>query len=361
MYPPLACNSYLCRMSDSLFSDNQKLTPIGKLGEQGLIKRLTENIRFHQASTLIGPGDDAAIVDLPAGEQLVVSTDSLVEGVHFDISYTPLKHLGYKVVVVAISDILAMNATPRQLTVALAISAKYTVEAMEELYRGVLTACELYKVDLIGGDVTSSNSGLMISLTALGSAPADRLVKRSGAKEGDLICVSGDLGAAFIGLNLLEREKRIYKESPEVQPDFGDNDYLLQRQLRPEARLDIMEMLQKLDIRPTAMIDISDGLGKDLTQLCAASNIGCKLYEEKIPLDAKMVQLAMEFNIDPMLCALSGGEDFELLFTVPQSAFEQLKNNPEVSIIGHVTGASEGLYLVSKAGNAVELQERMYR
>ena len=347
-------------MSDSLFSDNQKLTPIGKLGEQGLIQRLTENIRFHQQSTLTGPGDDAAIVQLPAGEQLVVSTDSLVEGVHFDISYTPLKHLGYKAVVLAISDILAMNATPRQLTVALAISAKYTVEAMEELYRGVLTACEFYKVDLIGGDVTSSNSGLMISLTALGSAPAGRLVKRSGAKEGDLICVSGDLGAAFIGLNLLEREKRIYKESPEVQPDFGDNDYLLQRQLRPEARLDIVEMLQKLGIQPTAMIDVSDGLGKDLTQLCAASEVGGKLYEEKVPLDPKMVQMAMEFNIDPMLCALSGGEDFELLFTVPQAAFDQLKSNPEVSIIGHVTDVSEGLYLVSKAGNATELQQLMY-
>jgi thiamine-monophosphate kinase len=351
---------YLCGMTDNLFSDNLKLTPISELGEQGLIALLTQNIRFHQQSTLLGAGDDAAVVALPAGEQLVVSTDSLVEGVHFDISYTPLKHLGYKAVVVAISDILAMNATPRQLVVALAISAKYTVEAIEELYRGILAACEQYEVDLVGGDVTASSAGLMINLTVLGSAPAAKLVKRSGAQVGDLVCVSGDLGGAFMGLNLLEREKRIFRESPEIQPDFGDNDYLLQRQLRPEARKDLLDIFTNLDLQPTAMLDVSDGLGKDLERLCTASGVGAKLYEDKLPLDPKTLALALEFSIDPTLSVLSGGEDFELLFTLPQSAFDKIKNHPDISIVGHITDATEGLYLISKAGAAMELKDRMY-
>jgi len=351
---------YLCSMTENLFSDNLTLTPISEIGEQGLIDLLTQNIRFHQQSTLLGAGDDAALINLPAGEQLVVSTDSVVEGVHFDISYTPLKHLGYKSVVVAISDILAMNATPRQLVVALAISAKYTVEAIEELYRGIIAACEQYEVDLVGGDVTASSAGLMINLTALGSAPADKLVKRSGAQVGDLVCVSGDLGGAFMGLNLLEREKRIFRESPEIQPDFGDNDYLLQRQLRPEARKDLLDIFTNLDLQPTAMIDVSDGLGKDLERLCKASGAGAKLYEDKLPLDPKTLSLAIEFSIDPTLCVLSGGEDFELLFTLPQSAFDKIKSHPDISIVGHITDASEGLYLISKAGAAMELKDRMY-
>jgi thiamine-monophosphate kinase len=348
-------------MQDPLFADQQqKLTPISQLGEQGLIQLLLQNIRLHHSGSLLGAGDDAAIIALPEGEQLVVSTDSLAEGVHFDMTYTPLKHLGYKAVVVAISDILAMNARPRQLTVALAISAKYTVEAIEELYRGMILACETYQIDLVGGDITASAGGLLMNLTALGSAPAANIVKRSGAAKGDLICVSGDLGGAFLGLNLLEREKRIYREHPDVQPDFGDNDYLLQRQLRPEARLDLLETLARLAILPTSMIDLSDGLGRDLQQLCQASGTGCTLYEDKLPLDPKTLSLAMEFNLDPTLCVLSGGEDYELLFTIPAANFDQVKTHPDISVIGHMTDASEGMYLVSKAGNAMELAQRMY-
>ncbi|MFN3530309.1 MAG: thiamine-phosphate kinase [Bacteroidia bacterium] len=346
-------------MTDNLFSDNQKLTPIGQLGEQGLIQRLVQNIRFSQESSLLGAGDDAAIIAPTAGEQLLLSTDTLAEGVHFDLMYTPLKHLGYKAVVVAISDIIAMNARPKQLTLALAISAKYTVEAIEELYRGVLAACEAYRVDLVGGDVTASPSGLIMNMSVLGSAMPEHIVKRSGAREGDLICVSGDLGGAFVGLNLLEREKRIFRDNPEIQPDFGDNDYLLQRQLRPEARLDLLDTLAGMGLKPTAMIDLSDGLGRDLQQLCEASQTGCKLYEAKLPIDPKTMSMALEFNIDPTLCVLSGGEDYEMLFSLPASDFDKLKQHPDISVVGHMTDASEGLYLISKSGQAHELKERM--
>lgn len=342
------------------FNETPKLTPIGQIGEQGLIQLLTQNIRNSQPSTLLGTGDDAAVIAYEAGEQLVVSTDSLAEGVHFDLTYTPLKHLGYKAVVVAISDLLAMRAKPKQLTISLAISAKYTVEAMEELYRGVLTACEQYSVDLVGGDVTASAGGLFMSMTALGSVAPGQWVKRSTAKAGELLCVTGDLGSAFVGLNLLEREKRIFREHPDVQPDFGDNDYLLQRQLRPEARVDMLETFDRLQINPTAMIDLSDGLGRDLESLCRASGVGCKLYEDKLPIDPKTMSQALEFNLDPTLCVLSGGEDYELLFTLPAADYEKVKSHPDITVVGHLTDASEGLYLISKGGNAMELKDRMF-
>jgi len=350
---------YLCAMS-ALFNESPKLTPISEVGEQGLIRLLTQNIRHHQKGTLLGTGDDAAVLEIPAGEQWVVSTDSLVEGIHFDLTYTPLKHLGFKAVVVAISDLIAMRAKPRQITVSLAISAKYTVESMEELYRGILTACEQYEIDLVGGDVTASAGGLFISLTAMGSVPVGQWVKRSTAKAGDLICVTGDLGGAFVGLNLLEREKRVFKAHPDVQPDFGDNDYLLQRQLRPEARMDMLEVFERLQIQPSAMIDLSDGLGRDLEALCLASEVGCKLYEDKLPIDPKTMSQALDFNLDPTLCVLSGGEDYELLFTISQADFDKVKNHPDISVVGHLTDVSEGMYLISKGGNAMEMKQRMY-
>jgi thiamine-monophosphate kinase len=320
--------------------ENTERTELSSLGEFGLIKHLTQFIEIVNESTVKGVGDDAAVIDFK-GKQTVISTDMLVEGVHFDLAYTPLKHLGYKAVSVNVSDIYAMNATPRQITVSFAISSKFSVEAIEELYSGMMLACHKHKVDIVGGDTTSSKSGLIISITAIGEANPEDLVYRNTSKEGDLLCVTGDLGAAYIGLQLLEREKKIFMESPDVQPDLEGNDYIIERQLKPEARKDIPVLLQKLEVKPTAMIDVSDGLASEILHLCTDSGTGCNLYEEKIPIDPAAYNTARDFNLDPTVCALSGGEDYELLFTIDQSDFPKIKANPDITVIGHMTAKKD--------------------
>ena len=334
--------------------DNTVRTELNTLGEFGLIKHLTQHIELAHPETKVGVGDDAAVLDLSAGET-VVTTDLLTEGVHFDLSYVPLKHLGYKSIVVNLSDVYAMNATPKQVLVAVAISNRFSLEAMEELYAGMLLACKKYNVDLVGGDTTSSKGGLTISITAIGTVEPGKAVLRKGAKEKNLLCVSGDLGGAYMGLQLLEREKSVFKENPNIQPDLEGKDYILERQLKPEARKDVVQLLKELDIQPTAMIDISDGLSSEILHLCEQSQLGVELYEEKIPIDPMTYDTAREFGIDPTLCALSGGEDYELLFTVDMSAFEKLKNQPDISIIGHMTAPEKGKLLVAKSGTVHEL------
>lgn len=322
-------------------------TPLNKLGEFGLIEKLTANIQLRNDSTILGAGDDAAIIKSDKSLQLV-STDMLVEGVHFDLLYTPLKHLGYKAAVVNFSDIYAMNGTPKQLTVSLAVSNRMSVEALEEIYEGIKLACELYQVDLVGGDTTSSLSGLVLSLCILGEADEEKVVRRDGAKENDLICVSGDLGAAYAGLQILEREKAVYQENKKVQPDLSGKDYVLERQLKPEARKEIVEFFAKEGIVPSSMIDISDGLSSELIHLAKASNVGVQIYEEKIPIDPTTVSTMEEFKIDATLAALNGGEDYELLFTLPLDYHEQIKNTPGISIVGHVTEKAAGNFMVGK-------------
>lgn len=329
-------------------------TELSSLGEFGLIKHISQFIQVNNNSTVKGIGDDAAVIDFK-NKLTVVTTDMLVEGVHFDMMYVPLKHLGYKSVVVNLSDIVAMNAVPRQITVAVALSNRFSVEAVEELYAGMLAACKKYKVDLVGGDTTTSQSGLVISITAIGEAKAEELIYRNGAKDGDLLCVSGDLGAAYIGLQLLEREKKIFLENPNVQPDLDGNDYILQRQLKPEARKDILVLLQKLEVKPTAMIDISDGLASEVLHLCTQSEVGCNLYEDKIPIDPSAYNMAREFNLDPTVCALSGGEDYELLFTIDQSDYPKIKANPDITVIGHMTAKKDGTNLITKSGTSLPL------
>lgn len=326
-------------------------TELSSLGEFGLIKHLTQFVQINNESTIKGIGDDAAVIDFK-NKLTVVTTDMLVEGVHFDLMYVPLKHLGYKSVVVNLSDIFAMNAVPRQITVAIALSNRFSVEAVEELYAGMLTACKKYNVDLVGGDTTTSQSGLVISITAIGEAKKEEVIYRNGAKDGDLLCVSGDLGAAYIGLQLLEREKKIFLENPKIQPDLDGNDYILQRQLKPEARKDIPVLLQKLEVKPTAMIDISDGLASEILHLCNQSEVGCNLYEDKIPIDPSAYNMAREFNLDPTVCALSGGEDYELLFTIDQADYPKIKANPDISVIGHMTAKKEGTNLITKSGTS---------
>lgn len=335
--------------------ENKGRTELSSLGEFGLIKHLTEHFEIVNDTTVKGVGDDAAVLDYK-DKQVLVSTDMLVEGVHFDLSYVPLKHLGYKAVTVNLSDICAMNGTPKQITVSIAVSSRFPVEALEELYSGILAACTNYKIDLIGGDTTSSKSGLIISVTSIGEANKEDVVYRNGAKEKDLICVSGDLGGAYMGLQLLEREKAVYKENPDVQPDLEGNDYILERQLKPEARIDIPLLLKTLGVKPNAMIDISDGLASELFHICTQSNVGCELYEDKIPLDPMTYGRARDFNLDPTLCALSGGEDYELLFTVPLSDYEKVNNHPDITIIGHITDANSGLNLVTKNGLSAKLK-----
>jgi thiamine-monophosphate kinase len=334
--------------------ENTERTELSSLGEFGLIKHLTQFIEIVNESTIKGVGDDAAVIDFK-GKQTVISTDMLVESVHFDLAYTPLKHLGYKAVSVNVSDIYAMNAVPRQITVSLAISSKFSVEAIEELYSGMMLACHKYKVDIIGGDTTSSKSGLIISITAIGEANPEDLIYRNTSKEGDLLCVTGDLGAAYIGLQLLEREKKIFMESPNVQPDLEGNDYIIERQLKPEARKDIPVLLQKLEVKPTSMIDVSDGLASEILHLCTDSGTGCNLYEEKIPIDPAAYNTAREFNLDPTVCALSGGEDYELLFTIDQSDFPKIKANPDITVIGHMTAKKDGVNLITKGGTSTPL------
>ncbi|MES2285722.1 MAG: thiamine-phosphate kinase [Bacteroidota bacterium] len=331
--------------------ENTGRTELSSLGEFGLIKHLTQFIEIKNESSVKGIGDDAAIIDYK-GKQMVVSTDMLVEGVHFDLAYVPLKHLGFKCVSVNVSDIYAMNAIPKQITVSFAVSNRFSVEALEELYSGIMTACHKYKVDVVGGDTTTAKSGLVISITAIGEANADELIYRDGAKEGDLLCVTGDLGAAYVGLQLLEREKKIFMESPGVQPDLGGYDYVLERQLKPEARKDIPPLLKMLKVKPTAMIDISDGLASEILHLCTQSETGCNLFEDKIPIDPSTYTLAREFNLDPTVCALSGGEDYELLFTIDQSDFPKIKANPDITVIGHMTSKKEGINLITKGGTS---------
>jgi thiamine-monophosphate kinase len=335
--------------------DNAGHTNLNELGEFGLINHLTKNIQLTQQSTLKGVGDDAAVLDY-AGKKVLVSTDMLLEGIHFDLAYTPLKHLGYKAVQVNLSDICAMNGTPAQVTVSLGLSSKYTLEAIEELYAGIYLACQKYKVDIIGGDTTSSKQGLVISVTVLGYADEQDIVYRNGAEEGDLICVSGDLGGAYTGLQLLEREKLVYLENPNIQPDLEGKDYIIERQLKPEARQDIIQLLRDLKVKPTSMIDVSDGLASEVLHLCTQSNKGCQLYEEKIPIDPMTYDTAREFNLDPTVCALSGGEDYELLFTVKQADYDKIKHDVDISIIGYITEPAAGRNLISKGGQVHELK-----
>ena len=335
-----------------------KRTELADLGEFGLIDLLTQDLQNKHPETILGVGDDAAVISIGDGKSQVVSTDLLVEGVHFDLTYMPLKHLGYKAVSVNVSDICAMNATPMQITVGLAVSNRFSVEALEELYTGIKAACKDYNVDLVGGDTTSSQSGLVISITAIGVAPQAAVCLRSGAKEYDLLVVSGDLGGAYMGLQVLEREKEVFKANPNIQPDLDGHDYILQRQLKPQARVDVIGFLKELGVQPTSMIDISDGLASEVLHLCKASKVGCHIYDEKIPIDAKTAMVAMDFNLDPSMCALNGGEDYELLFTIKMDDFEKLKHNPNFTIIGHVVAESEGMHLVTRANTKIELKAR---
>ena len=332
----------------------EKITSIAELGEFGLIDRLTEKIRLINKSTIKGVGDDAAILEF-GEKQVVVSTDLLTEGIHFNLMYVPLQHLGYKAVAVNVSDICAMNAVAKQITVSIALSSKFSVEAVEEIYKGIYTACERYGVDLVGGDTTSSLTGLTISITVIGEVEKGKAVLRSGAKPNDLLCVTGDLGGAYMGLQLLERENEVFKVNPKVQPQLDGYDYILQRQLRPEARVDMVEIFRKTGVQPTSMIDISDGLSSEILHLCKNSGVGCNLYEEKVPLDFQTKKMAEELNINPLVAALNGGEDYELLFTIAQTDFDKIKNDPDITIIGHMTEASEGTNLITTGGSKIPL------
>jgi thiamine-monophosphate kinase len=325
-------------------------TEIESLGEFGLIDHLTKNFEITNASTIVGIGDDAAVLD-HFGKQTVITNDLLIEGVHFDLMYTPLKHLGYKTVVVNVSDIYAMNATPTQIILALAFSNRFSLEALEEFYEGVHAACEYYDVDLVGGDTTSSQKGFIISCTAIGEVVPDKYVSRSGAKKGDLLCVSGDLGGAFIGLTLLEREKKIFLESPGVQPDLEGEKQVIGRILKPEARKDIVAFLADNEIVPTSMIDISDGLSSEILHLCKHSEVGCVLYEEKIPISEDTKNAAYKFQLDPTACALSGGEDYELLFTMRQDDYDKITLNEQISVVGYITDAEASAHIFTRGGN----------
>ena len=327
----------------------EERTEISSLGEFGLIDHLTQNNETRNASTILSVGDDAAVID-HFGRQTVITSDLLLEGVHFDLSYTPLKHLGYKAVVVNVSDIYAMNATPTQIVLSIGFSNRFALESLDEFYNGVYAACAEYNVDLVGGDTTTSLRGFVISVTAIGEVAPDKYVTRSGAKSGDLICVSGELGGAFLGLTLLEREKRIFEETG-AQPDLEGQTYIVGRLLKPEARKDIIEYFAEENILPTSMIDISDGLSSELMHICKQSKLGCVLYEDKLPFADDMKELAYKLKTDPTACALSGGEDYELLFTVPQTDYDQIKLNPSVSIIGYMTDEGEGKTLITRAGN----------
>jgi len=327
----------------------QERTEISALGEFGLIDHLTQNNETRNASTIVSVGDDAAVLD-HFGRQTVVSTDLLLEGIHFDLSYTPLKHLGYKSIIVNLSDIYAMNAIPTQVLLSIGFSNRVSLEALDEFYAGVYAACEEHGVDLIGGDTSTSQKGLVISVTAIGEVAPDKYVQRSGAKPGDLVCVSGELGGAFLGLTLLEREKKIF-ESTGAQPDLEGESYIVGRLLKPEARKDIVEYFASADIKPTSMMDISDGLSSDVMHICKASDTGCVIYEDKLPLNDDAKAFAYKLQLDPTACALSGGEDYELLFTIAQTDYEKIKTNPSVSVIGYVTEAGEGKHLITRGGN----------
>ncbi|MDE3234383.1 MAG: thiamine-phosphate kinase [Bacteroidota bacterium] len=329
-------------------------TEISSLGEFGLIDHLTRNFEIQNASTVLSVGDDAAVID-HFGKQTVVTTDLLVEGIHFDLMYTPLKHLGYKSVIVNLSDVYAMNATPTQITISIAFSNRFSVEALDEFYEGVYAACEKYGVDLVGGDTSSSQKGFIISVTAIGEVAPDTFVKRSTAQKGDLICVSGDLGGAFLGLTLMEREKKIFLENPQIQPDLEGEDYIVGRLLKPEARKDIIEFFAENNITPTSMMDVSDGLSSDVLHLCKQSHLGCRVYEEKIPVHEAARKAAFKFGLDPTICALNGGEDYELLFTLKQEDYEKITLNEEISVIGYMSEIEEGSKLLTKGGNTFDI------
>ena len=331
-------------------------TEIATLGEFGLIKHLTKGIELKNESSQYGVGDDAAVLSYPAGKQVLVSTDLLMEGIHFDLTYVPLKHLGYKAAVVNFSDIYAMNGTPKQITVSLAISKRFSIEDMDDFYDGLRFACEQYGVDIVGGDTTSSLTGLAISITCIGEADKDKVVYRNGAKDTDLICVSGDLGAAYMGLQLLEREKVVLKGDKDIQPDFTGKEYLLERQLKPEARKDIIEKLAAENIVPTSMMDISDGLSSELMHICTQSNVGCRVYEEHIPIDYQTAVMAEEFNMNLTTCAMNGGEDYELLFTVPIADHGKVSEMEGIKLIGHITRPELGYALITRDGQEFELK-----
>jgi len=333
---------------------NQQRTDLSQLGEFGLIDHLAKSFEVTQKSTIKAIGDDAAVLEFDK-DRVVVSTDFLVEGVHFDLSYMPLKHLGYKAVIVNLSDIFAMNAEATQITVSIAVSNRFPLEAIEELYAGVQTACKLYNVDLVGGDTTSSTSGLIISVTAIGQVNTGNEVYRSGAKPNDLLVVSGDLGGAYLGLQVLEREKEVFKVNPNNQPDLDAYTYIIERQLKPEARKDIIKLLADLEVKPTAMIDISDGLSSEILHLCKASKVGCDLYENKIPLDPQVISTSEEFNMDSTTIALSGGEDYELLMTISQDDFPKIKANPHLTVIGYITEEASGAHLVTRGDQKIQL------
>jgi thiamine-monophosphate kinase len=332
-------------------------TSIAQLGEFGLIDHLTKRFKISQPSTLKGIGDDAAVLDFK-DKKIVVSTDLLIEGVHFDLAYMPLKHLGYKAVVVNVSDICAMNAKATQITVSVAVSNRFPLEALDELFAGIAHAAEEYKIDVIGGDTTSSQKGLIISITALGEADEKEIVYRNGAKQTDLLVVSGDLGSAYMGLQVLEREKQVFLVNPNSQPDLDAYTYLIERQLKPEARKDVRTLLHALEIKPTAMIDISDGLSSEIFHICKQSKVGCNLYEDKLPLDPQFISVCEEFQIDSTTVAINGGEDYELLFTIAMDDFEKIKGNPNFTIIGHMTQESEGIHLITRANTKIELRAR---
>jgi len=337
-----------------------EITKLEEIGEFGLIKHLTKNIELKN-NTIKGVGDDAAVLNPTAGKVTLVSTDLLLEGVHFDLSYFPLKHLGYKAVSVNASDIYAMNGTPKQITVSVGMSSKFSVEAIAEIYEGINLACEKYKIDLVGGDTTASKQGLIISVTVIGEANENEVVYRNGAQEFDLICVSGDLGGAYAGYQLLEREKRVFIDNPQMQPDLAGHDYILERQLKPEARKDIIEFFKAMEIQPTSMIDMSDGLASELFHIAEQSKVGVTIYEDKIPIDATTYNMARELDLDPTLTALSGGEDYELLFTIKQSDYNKLENHPDFTVIGHVTKAEEGLHMISKGGQKHALKAQGWK
>jgi thiamine-monophosphate kinase len=337
---------------------NQAKTPLSDLGEFALIDLLTKDFSLQQPSSENGVGDDAAVIK-PSDKNILVSTDMLVEGVHFDLAYMPLKHLGYKAVMVNLSDMYAMNGTATQITVSIAVSNRFSKEALEELYAGIYLACKNYKVDLVGGDTTSSTTGLIISITAIGTA--QKPAYRKGASPNDLLVVSGDLGAAYMGLQVLEREKEVFKANPNNQPDLDAYTYLIERQLKPEARKDIPELLAQLDVTPTAMIDISDGLSSEVLHLCKQSEVGCDLYEDKIPLDPQFISVCEEFNLDSTTIALAGGEDYELLFTINQDDYDKIKGNPNLTVIGHITDAASGAHIITRGGEKIALQAQGWK
>ena len=345
---------YLCHMIEE---KNPQRTSLSQLGEFGLIEHLTKNFTIQQHSTLKGIGDDAAVLDFK-DKKIVVSTDLLIEGVHFDLSYMPLKHLGYKAVVVNVSDICAMNAKATQITVSVAVSNRFPLEALEELFEGITHAAKFYNVDVIGGDTTSSQKGLILSITSIGEANQEDITYRNGANAADLLVVTGDIGSAYMGLQVLEREKQVFQVNPNNQPDLDAYTYLIERQLKPEARHDIKGLLEKLELKPTSMIDISDGLSSEIIHLCKQSSVGCNLYEEKIPVDPQFINVCEEFNIDSTTVAINGGEDYELLFTIKMEDYDKIKANPNFTVIGHMTQESEGIHLITRANTKIPLKAR---